>query len=446
MRARSKNYRWVVFFVLAAGYFMVYFHRLCPAVVALDLMRDFHADGALIGLLASAYFYPYALMQLPSGLLSDSWGPRRTVTVFFLLAGVASMVMGEVHSVGAAIAARVAVGVGVAMFFVPAMKMLTMWFSVTEFTPMAGLLMAMGGLGALGAAAPLAFVSEIIGWRGSFEAVGVLTLVVAGAVWLFVRDDPREVGLPPANPLAPDGDAAKAALKGAGAARIPLWRGVGLVLKNPRFWPLAFWFFCTNGVFFTFGGLWGGPYLMHAHGLSKAQAGNVLSMLAVALIFGSPLVSRISNSWLKSRKRTMIATSILFACLNGALALWPGRFSLPMLYVWSVLFGFASGAAVVVGFTALKELFPLELSGTALGAGNFFPFAGAAFLQPVTGIILERWPHGEAGYPVEAYGAAFLAYFAASVLAVLCAFGVKETFGAQEKGAAGTVSGPPRGA
>ena len=64
---KAKRYRWVIFTVLAFGYILVYFHRLCPAVLAVDMMRDLHTSGAITGLLGAAYFYPYALMQLPAG-------------------------------------------------------------------------------------------------------------------------------------------------------------------------------------------------------------------------------------------------------------------------------------------------------------------------------------------------------------------------------------------
>ena len=83
---KALRYRWLIFSVLAVSYMLVYFHRLCPAVVAEDMMRDLKAGGVLVGLLGSAYFYPYALMQLPAGLLADSWGPRKSITTFFTVA------------------------------------------------------------------------------------------------------------------------------------------------------------------------------------------------------------------------------------------------------------------------------------------------------------------------------------------------------------------------
>ena len=197
--SRPSHYRWLVFALLSAGYLLVYFHRLCPAVVALELMDDLNAGAGLMGLLASAYFYPYAVMQIPSGLLSDSWGPRKTITFFFVLAGVASIGLGFAQSVGQAVIARVLVGLGVSMLFVPTMKVLTHWFRASEFAFMTGLLMAVGGLGALSAATPLAYMSSFVGWRGSFVATGIATLALAGGIWFFVRDKPTELGCPPSN-------------------------------------------------------------------------------------------------------------------------------------------------------------------------------------------------------------------------------------------------------
>jgi len=161
------HYRWLIFWILAFGYVMVYFHRLCPAVVAEDMRQDLSAGGGLLGLLGSAYFYPYALMQLPAGLLSDSWGPRKTISLFFSVAFIGSVVLGMAPNVYAAIVGRTIVGVGVAMLFVPTLKVLAEWFRVKEFAMMTGILMAMGGIGSYSAATPLAYISSWIGWLSS---------------------------------------------------------------------------------------------------------------------------------------------------------------------------------------------------------------------------------------------------------------------------------------
>lgn len=417
---RRRGYRWVVFSLLAFGYLLVYFHRLCPAVVALDMQADLKTSGALLGFLAAAYFYPYALMQLPSGLLSDSWGPRKTITVFFTLAGLASLLLGLVGSMGLAILARVLVGLGVAMLFVPTMKVITSWFRKEEFARMTGILLAVGGMGAYTASRPLAWLSDLIGWRGSFVAIGIVTLVAALAIWLLVRNTPQEMGLPAVNPPAPD-DTAKARATG-------LAEGMQMVLTTRAFWVLSAWFFFTASIFFSFGGLWGGPYLMQVYGFSKAEAGNILGMLALAMIVGSPLLGWLSDAVFRSRKKVIVLSSIVTFAITIPLAFYTAALNRPLLYLLCFLMGMFNSAIVVVAFAAAKELFPLEIAGTSVGLVNLFPFLGGAVAPPILGAVLELHEKTAMGYSAAAYSQAFLIYFFFALIALVTACFIKETF------------------
>lgn len=409
-------YRWLIFWILAFGYVLVYFHRLCPAVVAVDMMRDLHAGGALTGFLGAAYFYPYAVMQLPSGLLSDSWGPRKTITLFFILAFGGSVLLGLAPSVFWAIVGRTAVGFGVAMLFVPAMKILAVWFTKKEFGFMTGILMAMGGIGSLTAATPLALLSAWIGWRFSFVVVGIFTLILAALVWSFVRDKPqiRSTTLPSGDPSS-------------GPIPLTLMEGVRRVIALPAFWPIAIWFFFDCAVFFSFGGLWGGPYLMQVYKMSRNDAGRILSMLAIGMIIGSPLLSYVSGSLFRARKPVMVISSFIVLLLSGFLALLTDRISIVGLYGICLGLGVFSSAIVVIGFTANKELFPVQIAGTATGLVNLFPFAGGAVFQPFLGFILERYPASGGMFSTEGYQAAFTVLFICSAIAFLSSLFMKET-------------------
>ena len=94
LKQNFKLYRNLIFIIMGICYLLVFFHRVAPAVVAIDMMDDLKAGATLIGFLASGYFYPYAIMQLPTGILSDSWGPRKTISLFFLIAAVGSIFLG----------------------------------------------------------------------------------------------------------------------------------------------------------------------------------------------------------------------------------------------------------------------------------------------------------------------------------------------------------------
>lgn len=392
------KYRYLIFGILGAAYVLVFFHRLAPAVVAVDMMRDLQTSGALIGILASAYFYPYALMQIPAGLLADSWGPRRSITFFFIFAGLGALALGMAHTVGMAIIARVIVGLGVAMVFVPTMKILTKWFEPEKYARMTGFMMALGGLGGYAAATPLAYLSASIGWRGSMAVISGLTLCITLAIWLMVRDTPQEMGFNILN----NARARKPDFK-----KVSLWQGMRQVVVEPRFWPWAMVFFLGAAVSLSFTGLWGGPFLMHVYGFSKTETGGILSMMALGLMFGSPAMSWLAERVCRSRKKLIMINQFIAFFLFALLAFFTGDFSKPLLYAWCFAYSFSISGAVVVGYTSIKEYFPLDIAGTATGMINIFPFAGAALGQPLMGLYLDHFGGAGDHYSVEAYSFAF---------------------------------------
>ena len=410
------RYRWIIFWILAFGYILVYFHRLSPAVVALDMMRDLKTGGGFTGFLGAAYFYPYAIMQLPAGLLADSWGPRKTTTVFFLVAFIGSCILGLAPSAPIAFLGRTLVGIGVAMLFVPTLKVLSEWFRKQEFAFMTGILMALGGLGSLIAATPLAILSSWIGWRFSFVIVGVFTLVLAVLVWVFVRDRPSDFGWPSLTESTQSDEPG-----------IGLLEGVRMVFTRAHFWPVAVWFFFNCAIFFSFGGLWGGPYLIQVYGLSKSQAANILSMLAFGMIVGSPLLSFLSDKVVQGRKPILLVSSLIVLGLTAVLAFLTADIPIFGLYILCFGLGTFSSAIVVIGFTTNKELFPVRMAGTSTGIVNLFPFAGGAVFQPILGYILES--HGRTGdsFTIAGYQSAFFALFICAVIAFCATLFVKET-------------------
>jgi len=416
---RAARYKWLIFALLSMAYLLVIFHRLAPAVVAVDMMQDLHAGPALMGLLASAYFYPYALMQFPVGLLADSWGPRRTITTFFVVAGAGSVLLGMSSNITEAIVGRLLVGIGVAPVMVHTMKIMTRWFRLQDFTFVMGIFMAVGGAGALSASAPFAYLSDVLSWRWCFVAIGLFSLVVTAGIWTFVRNRPEEMGFQPPEKLAAAGHNQ--------GTNVSLWQGIKIVLKSWRFWPLATWFFFTFGVSFTFGGLWGGPYLMHVYGLTKPEAGQVLAMIAVGVMLGSPFLSYAADHLITSRKVMLIGSSGIVLILNSILAFFPSGLNVPLLYLICFLFGIFGSAIVIIAFTMTKELFPLAIAGTATGLMNLFPFLGGSSMQVASGIVLQSYEGVQVTYSADAYGLGFLLFVGANVIALVATLLVKET-------------------
>ena len=421
--------RWSIFCILALAYFLVYFHRLSLSVVADDLIGEFETSASLMGLLGSVYFYCYALMQIPAGLLADSFGPRKTVTCSLLLAAAGSVLFGLAPSIGAAFWGRILVGFGVSAVFIPTMKILSQWFKAHEFASMAGLLNAVGGAGVLAATWALALMTARFGWRLSFILIGLGTLVLAALIWLIVRDRPADRGY--ANIVSSREERQQGG--GGSSEDIGLWQGLIMVLKNKYFWPIAVWYFFDCGIFFGFGALWGGPYLMHVYELSRSQAGGILSMIAWGMIIGSPLLGFVSDRVFKSRKKVIVLCSSILVLEFVYLCIFPAGLSLAALYVLFFVFSVCSSSIVAIGFTTTKELFPVYIAGTSVGVVNLFPFLGGAVFMPLLGWVLDLHPQAEGAYSLAGYTTVLFILLGAALATCICALLMRETYPAKKE-------------
>lgn len=396
-KARSKvlKYRWAIFGVLAFAYFFVYFHRVSTAVVSEDLQGTFGVGAASIALLSSAYFYAYTIMQLPSGLLTDSWGPRKTVSIFTMVAAAGAILTGIASSFLLVIAGRLLIGVGVAMVYIPIMKILATWYRKNEFASLSGILLAVGNIGALSAAGPLALMSGALGWQQVFLALGVITVVLAVAAWMITRDRPVDMGLPSIQEIESDetGEPIPPAKE---VEKIPMTQALKMTFgSGMKFWPLAVWFFFMYGSIMVYQGLWAGPYYADVLGWDKATYGMVLTFIGIGMIVGCPLAGILSDKVLKSRRKVLIIGTVAYTIIWAAIWMSTGRLdSVIGQSALNFMFGFFGGF-FVVSYAQIKELFPISIVGTTTAALNIFPFAGGAILQQVTGLMLvERTAAG----------------------------------------------------
>jgi MFS family permease len=410
-----RRYRALLFAILGACYLVVFFHRNAVGVVAVDMMDDLSVGAGIMGLLSAGYFYPYAFMQLPTGLLSDTWGARKTIASFMVIAAAGSLLFGASSSSGGVLVGRILVGIGVSTIYVCTLKLIAEWYHGNEFATMNSLLVSVGGIGLMVSTVPLAWLSTLYGWRTPFVATAAVTIALIAIVWLYIKDSPDEH------------------LNGKHAEKkvVFTWEAmmgpIRTVLGRKQFWPANIWLMCSFSLYIAFGGLWGGPYLMHVYGMSKIAASKILLMIAIAMIVGSPLIGIFSDKVVKCRKRVMMSTSVglivtlaLFAAFVDTLPLW-GR------YVLMLLFGLFAVGAMPVGYASIKDLFPKKMAGTATGLGNFFPFIMGAVLQPLLGYILEA--NGKVGdaYTSSGYQYAILVLLGCSVVAFVCSLFVTET-------------------
>lgn len=408
---------WLIFGLLTACYGLASFFRTSPSTLAVDIMRDFSVGGGLMAVMSSAFFYPYAVMQIPAGILSDRWGPRSTICLFLLIGAAGALIFAGAHSVGMAALGRMLVGTGMAMVFVPALRVILFWFPPRRHALGTGLLLSLGTGGMLLATWPLMMLSQFIGWRGSMLAAAALTVLMAAVVWRVVRNRPQEKGFTPPW-SSPDGTADKASVP-------PLKRTMLGIMKTRTYWTVSIWFFCMYGSFFSLSGLWAGPYFIQGYGLDKSAAGGVLFCLALGSTLGPTLIGFLSP-WLRLPKTWLLLIACAATMALACPLLLP-RPVIPPLFlpVWGVTFGVFCGGFGGIALTRIQDDFPPEIVGTATGMINIYTYLGSALLQLASGWIMELQAPGQGAYALPQYTSMFTLFmvmfccaFAASLFAL----------------------------
>jgi len=408
---------------LAAFFFAVgFFQRVAPAVMTSELMADFSIGAASLGNLASFYLYSYAAMQIPTGLLADAWSPRRLLTIGTLTAALGTLVFALSPSFFWACLGRLLFGGSVGVGYVLALKLASHWFPARRFGLTAGLTFVCGVSGALLAGLPLRLLIVRFGWRPVMLAVGALTLALAAAIWLFVRDDPSEKGF--------RSHAPGPIRRPAQTERHRLLAGLGQVFGFRNTWVLVLAPGAMIGAMLSFAGLWGVPFLKARFGLPPAEGAAVCSLLMISWAVGGPILGGVSDRL--GRRKPIYLVSYIVIILGWAGLIYLPGISLATFLILIVLAGFATGA-VVLSFAIGKESVPAGLAGTVLGVINTGFMIGPMIQQPVTGWLLDlNWRGQMAGgarvYDLAAYQTGFLPMIGWAVLACVLVCFTRETY------------------
>jgi len=423
------RYRWVCYGMLLLTYIFVYFDRVAPAVIAPELMKEFGLSATALGILSSMYFYPYAAMQIPSGILSDRMGPRISVTIFFTIAAIGTALFGLAHSFGTIIFGRFLMGVGVAVVWIPCMRILANWFRPKEFATLTGVMLTVGNAGAVLAAAPLAFLVGLVGWRASFYWLGAFMVIVAGLNYLVLRNKPSDRSLPTVSEI--DGIDYYSVQ---GTAKVSFGENVKRLFKMKNYWLIAIYAFVIYGTVMGFQGLWCIPYLQQTYGLPKQQAANILMLWPIGMAVGCFAFGFISDRILKSRRNASFYGIIIYALTWLPLVLWPDKIPVGMFYPLLFIMGFFSGA-YVPNYAHIAEGQPHSFIATANGMLNVWYFVGGALFQALMGVVLDYYGKVGDKFPVGAYKTTFVACIFSLVIGAIAMYFTVDTKVLQKKSA-----------
>jgi MFS family permease len=413
---------WLVWGIAALFYLTGFYQRVSPAVMTSELMRDFGLGAKSLGSLSAFYFYFYVAMQIPVGVLIDSWGARRLLFWGALSAAAGTFLFGGTSSFAAACAGRAIIGGATAAGWLVLLKLATHWFPARRFAMLSGLGLFFGNLGALVAQVPLRLLIEHFGWRAVVLGSAGILLGVWALVWAFVQNDPADAGL---ESHAPD------ALRGSGRRTMrELAGGFRKVFGYRNTW---FIFLAQGGIvgpILSFTGLWGTPFLKARFGLPPARAAAVCSVMIVCWAVASPIAGALSDRI--GRRKPIYLLGAATSAAGWAVMAYLDFLPLPAFVAIAALTSLASGA-VVLGFAFAKESVPMQFLGTVSGAINIGNMIGPMLLQPGIGQVLESQWTGQVGngvrfYDLHAYHTSFALIVGWAALSCLLISATNETF------------------
>lgn len=358
----------LVILLVTAFYVFEFILQMSPAVMTQDLMRDFNLDALGVSTLAAFFFYGYAPMQIPGGLLYDRFGPRAVVTAAALICALGALLFATAHSYALAAAGRLMMGIGGAFSFVGVLVVASRWFPAQYFALIAGLLQLLGCVGAIVGQVSLAVVVKQLGWRETLLWTFSFGILVAILIPIIVRNYPKGVPVPPKKKV------------GHGE-----WENIKAIFSHAQTLFIAIYGFFSWMPMMVFGALWGIDFLSERFNLSTVVSAKWMAMTWIGVAIGSPLFGWWSEK-IRQRRLPLYAGGVIGALAAFIIIYAP--ISTPVALIALFFFGVGTSGQAL-SFAVVRDNNTQETLGTAMGFNNFAVVIGGAICQPLVGYLLN---------------------------------------------------------
>ncbi|WP_066739318.1 nitrate/nitrite transporter [Cupriavidus sp. D384] len=388
--------RWRVLAFFSLGFLVSYIFRGVNLGFAPFLTRELGLTAGDLGLLTSFYFLGFACAQLPAGILLDRFGPRRTEAALLMLAVAGSLVFAWAPGMVGLAVGRAMIGVGVSVCLGAAIQALSMWFPLSRMPLLNGLVMAIGGLGAVVVGAPLSWLLSWTDWRTVSAGLAAVSFGMAVLLWFGVPDVKR-VG------------------KESFAEQL---RGTRLILSSERFWRVVPLTLLNQGIFLAVQTLWVSAYMRDVQGLTAGAGARLVSVIGIAMMAGC-----VGAGWaarhLERRGISLYAFAgfgmIGFIVIQ--LLLMARLPFIPLAVLWAAYGVF--GSSGILTYALLARRFPDALIGRATTAMTLTVFLATFVFQVGIGFVLDFFPATGGHYPVAAHLWVWAGLVAIQVLAAI---------------------------
>ncbi len=407
----KANYRWVILVACMLVYCTSQLVRWNYASITMYLMEDLHIGKPELGLLGSAFFYAYAVAQIPWGTAADVWGSRRVIPVGILILALFLAGFAFSTTFTQALIWRGAMGVVAAAGYVPITSALAKWFSIKE----RGFAMEMysgpgGGLGEVMTFLLIPVFAVVLrqggvfgmaGWRGATILMAVVVFVIAMIAAALLRASPTDIGLPSIEKREDNAD----------QQQLSYTQTLAVIARDPALWIMSLvWsaYMVATRLVPGWLPLYATAFYMQEYGMGKAAAiiagGGMASIYVIGRVFGTPAVGWISDRLLK--RNIPRAVVICAGLVLIALMFFLFTLRIPNAFLLGAL---ALFAGVVINIFPLinasaAEIWSVRSAGFTMGIINMVgQIAGASALS-VSGFMAAKYAIAGGGFHTEFMG------------------------------------------
>jgi len=376
--------RWRIFAIIFVLVVINLIDRVTLSIAMPAISKEFSLEPAIQGLVLSAFFWSYALLQIPGGWLIDRFGPRALITGATLGWGFFQAIAGLATGGGTLLISRVGLGAAEAPLFPAGAKLNSLWLSPRERGRGAVLVDSGAPLGAAFGGVIIAWLILSLGsWRSAFVVAGGATMALGALAWWYVRDDPaNHAGVNAAELAVIKASTAPVQAASKRAAPSISSRSYLAILVGRMSWAMI-----------NFGLLtWGPSYLAQARGFDLKQMGGATFIMFLGGMFGS-LASGFLVDKLQDRgmPRAVVYKSALGVTGLGVMLAF---LALPQVADRIAAVALLSVTLFLLYFGSLYWSLPAILApkdkvGVVGGVMNFAGSSSGIAVPIITGLILQ---------------------------------------------------------
>lgn len=374
--ATASGYRWIILAVVWVGYLVSFVDRLIWTNVSGSAANAFGLSFAAVGSFVSAFYAGYVVSTALTGLASDQFGARLTLSFALTFLGIFTFAFGFVTTPISGLILQGLMGLSAGADFSAGVKQIFGWFDARNRGRAMGLFMTATSLGVAIPNLMIPHLLNYISWRTLYEMAGVLTAVLGVVSYLLIRDNPRN-----------------------GLFQRASWSDLRAALTTPQYIWVAL--AGMGGVWGTWGfAIWASALMTQGLQFPAATAGSIVATFGIVAIGGKPAIGLLSD-WLGGKRKILVMVDLL---LFGAVLLLTGA-ATSEIQLWCL--------APILGLTAfvyspLQNAMAAEAGGRAAGMAAGLSIALGSIATSVVplavGIGFEATRRFEVAFAILAIG------------------------------------------